>query len=113
MKYRTIKKNGKRRVIPISEKQRYSRARRVSSRELQDDLRVGIRHPGSLVDLGYHIKEPVQKQHAALDMAVKKYGKTDTLRKLADLYRLDYHRPELKAGIVSSIKYVTGGKRND
>jgi len=44
-------------------------------------------------------------------MAVKKYGRKKTLEKLADLYRLDYHRPELKAGIVSSIKYVSGGKR--
>ncbi|WMT51232.1 MAG: hypothetical protein RE471_09895 [Ferroplasma sp.] len=113
MKYRTMKKNGKRRVIPISEKNSYSRARKVSSRELRDDLMVGIRHPGSLTSVGYHIQEPVQKQHAALDKAVKKYGRKETLEKLSDLYRLDYHRPELKAGIVSSIKYVSGGKRND
>jgi hypothetical protein len=48
-----------------------------------------------------------------LNAAIKEYGRTDTLRKLGELYRLDNKRAELRARIVEDIKYVSGGKRND
>ena len=74
---------------------------------------MGIVNPGSLTELGYRINEPQAKKHAALNAAIDKSGRTETLRKLGELYRLDYNRPELRARIVEDIKHVSGGKRND
>ena len=111
-KIRTIKRNGKTWKAPLnSGGQKIER--QVSKREIQDLTGVGILHSGSLTGLGYHINEPQARKHAALDAAVDKYGRTETLRKLGELYRLDYNRPELRAKIVEDIKYVSGGKRND
>lgn len=111
---RTIKRNGKTRRVPMNGyRKNTGRTRNIGSREMRDMAAVGIRHPGSLTSVGYHIQEPVQKQHAALNKAVQKYGRIETLRKLADLYRLDFNKPKLKANIVSSIRFVSGGKRND
>ena len=111
-KIRTIKRNGKTWKAPLNnggqkiEKQ-------LTSKDIQDLTGVGMMHPGSLTELGYRINEPQAKKHAALDAAVDKYGRTDTLRKLGELYRLDYNRPKLRAKIVEDIKYVSEGKRND
>ena len=111
-KIRTIKRNGKTWKAPIN-----SRGKRIerqpSRKEIQDLTGVGIVNPGSLTELGYHINEPQAKKHAALNAAIGKYGRTETLRKLGELYRLDYNRPELRARIEEDIKYVSGGKRND
>ena len=46
-------------------------------------------------------------------MADSKYGHKETLRKLGELYRLDYNKPALRARIVEDIRFVSGGKRND
>ncbi len=88
-------------------------SRKLTAKEIEDLTGVGIRHPGSLTDLGYHISEPESMKHAALNRAVRKYGMKETLRKLGELYRLDYNKPELKARIVRDIQFVSGGKRND
>ena len=111
-KIRTIKRNGKTWKAPMNSGGKKIE-RQVSRKEIQDLTGVGIMHPGSLTELGYRIKEPQAKKRAALDKAVDKYGRTETLRKLGELYRLDYNRPELRARIVEDIKYVSGGKRND
>jgi len=104
--FRTVRKNGKKRVIPI--RSGMHRSRSLSPREIEDLTRVGIRHPGSLTSLGYHIMDPAVKKHAALNRAVGKYG-----RKLGELYRLDYNRPALRSKVVEDIRYVSGGARND
>jgi hypothetical protein len=111
-KIRTIKRNGKTWKAPMNSGGKKIE-RQVSRKEIQDLTGVGIMHPGSLTELGYRIKEPQAKKRAALDAAIDKYGRTETLRKLGELYRLDYNRPELRARIVEDIKYVSGGKRND
>jgi hypothetical protein len=112
-KIRTIKRNGKTWKAPLNSGGQKKIERQVSKREIQDLTGVGIMHPGSLTELGYHINEPKAKKHAALNAAIGKYGRTETLRKLGELYRLDYNRPELRARIEEDIKYVSGGKRND
>jgi hypothetical protein len=109
--FRTVRKNGKKRVIPI--RSGMHRSRSLSPREIEDLTRVGIRHPGSLTSLGYHIMDPAVKKHAALNRAVGKYGRKETLRKLGELYRLDYNRPALRSKVVEDIRYVSGGARND
>ncbi len=109
---RVVRRNGKSWKAPIGNaKSKRIREHRLTPREIEDLTGVGIRHPGSLTDLGYHIAEPEARKHAALNRAVQKYGKKETLRKLGELYRLDYNRPELKEKIVRDIQYVSGGKR--
>ena len=111
-KIRTIKRNGKTWKAPIKNGAN-RRERQLSRKEIQELTGVGILNPGSLTELGYRINEPQAKKHAALNAAIDKYGRTETLRKLGGLYRLDYNRPDLRARIVEDIKYVSGGKRND
>lgn len=110
-KFRTVTRNGRKRVIPMQGPQRSNRT--LTAKELADMQRVGIRHPGSLTSLGYHVNEDPAKKHAALDKAVAKYGRKETLRKLGELYRLDYNRPALRAKIVGDIRYASGGARSD
>ena len=87
--------------------------RAVSRTELNEMAGVGIRHPGSLTKYGYRINNSLAKNKIALNKAISKYGRKEVLRKLADLYRLDYNKPKLKTKIVEQIRYVSGGKRND
>ena len=110
--FRTVKKNGKKRVIPIRNG-KLSVTRPLTPRQVEDLTGVGIRHPGSLTSLGYHINLPVGQRRSALVKAEQKYGRKETLRKLGELYRLDYSRPPLRSRIVEDIRFVSGGKRND
>ena len=110
---RTVKRNGKSWRAPMKAGKRTGIERKLTPREIEDLTGVGIRLPGSLTDLGYHIGEPEARKHAALNRAVQKYGRKETLRKLGELYRLDYNRPALKTRIVDDIRYVSGGSRND
>ena len=103
MSWKTIKKNGKTMRINI-----HGSKGKISSRELKDLKRVGIKHPGSLTDLGYHINDEPEKQKKSLDKAINKYGKIETMRKLQDLYRLDYNKPKLRATLEKNIRYVEG-----
>ena len=112
-KFRKIKRNGKRRTVPINTEKKAIRERSLTSKEVEDLTGVGIKHPGSLSKFGYHISASERQKHSALNRAIREYGRKETLRKLGELYRLDFHRPALKAGIVDDIKYVSGGKRND
>ena len=107
-KFRTVKRKGKKRVVPMGTR-KTAIARQLTPREIEDLTGVGIRHPGSLTGLGYHISAPVQQKHAALNRAVQKYGMKEVLRKLGELYRLDYNRPQMREQIVSDIRYVSGG----
>ena len=108
MSWKTVKKNGKTTRINISGKgQGRSKGKPISPKELRDLSRVGIKHPGSLTDLGYHIDGKPASQKA-LNKAITKYGKVETMRKLQDLYRLDYNRPKLRNILEKNIKYVEG-----
>ena len=111
-KFRSVKRNGKRVSVPISGR-KTGIDRVLTEREIEDLTGVGIRHPGSLTSLGYHINLPVSEREKALEKAEQKYGKKETLRKLGELYRLDYNRSALKARIVEDIRFVSGGSRND
>ena len=111
-KFRSVKRNGKRVNVPISGR-KTGIERVLTEREIEDLTGVGIRHPGSLTSFGYHINLPVNERKKALAKAEQKYGKKETLRKLGELYRLDYNRPALKARIVEDIRYISGGSRND
>ena len=110
--FRTVKKNGKKRVIPIRNG-KLSVTRTLTPKQVEDLTGVGIRHPGSLTSLGYHINLPVGQRRSALVKAEQKYGRKETLRKLGELYRLDYSRPALRSRIVEDIRFVSGGNRND
>ena len=107
-KFRTVKRKGKKHVVPMDTR-KTAIARQLTPREIEDLTGVGIRHPGSLTGLGYHISTPTQEKHAALNRAVQKYGMKEVLRKLGELYRLDYNRPQMREQIVSDIRYVSGG----
>jgi hypothetical protein len=111
-KFRSMKRNGKRVNVPISGR-KAAIVRQLTPREIEDLTGVGIRHPGSLTAFGYHINLPVNERKKSLEKAEQKYGKKETLRKLGELYRLDYNRPALKARIVEDIRFVSGGSRND
>ena len=110
IKFRTVSRNGKKRVVPIGSR-KTAIVKQLTPREVEDLTGVGIRHPGSLTSLGYHISSPVREKHAALNMAVKKYGMKEVLRKLGELYRLDYNKPRMREQIVSDIRYVSGGEK--
>lgn len=110
MNYRTKGKGKNRKTYPVvGSKRNASVEKHISSKELADLRRVGITHPGSLTDLGYHIDGKPASQKA-LNTAITKYGKEDTLRKLQDLYRLDYHKPKLKGILEKNINYVRDKK---
>ena len=106
-KWVTIKKNGKKRAVPLGSP-RKGFIKPVSQKELGDMRKVGIKHPGSLTSLGYHISEPAAAKHEALNRAVKKYGRTETLRKLAELYRLNANRTGERNQVSQDIRYVSG-----
>ncbi len=84
-------------------------SRDLSPEEIQDMTGIGIRHPGSLTKYGYRINNSMPQNKIALDKAINKYGKTEVLRKLAELYRLDYNKPKLRSRISEQIRYVSGG----
>lgn len=48
-------------------------------------VRIRIRKPSALTNLGYHLNESATKRHAALMKAVEKYGYAETIRKLTPL----------------------------
>ena len=86
MIWKTIKKNGKTTRINISGKgQGRPKPRQLSMKELRDLERAGIKHPGSLKVLGYHINQDPEDQKKSLNKAINKYGKVETLRKLQAL----------------------------
>lgn len=81
-----------------SKKDRKPKARKVSY--------SGIKHPGSLTSLGYHIQEPIPKKDAALKKAVKKFGRNKVLQKLGDLVRLDHNKPVLRTKLKRDMEFV-------
>ena len=104
-KFRTVKQNGKKQVIPINERKSTRISREISSNQVN---KMGIRNPGSLTDLGYRMKEPWPERKEAIDAAVQKYGKKKTALKFADLVRMNAHRPHLREIAVHDLRYVTG-----
>ena len=108
MSWITLPGNGRNRRVNISNNSHGMGSKTASSKELHDLSSVGIRHPGSLTSLGYRINEDPEKQRSALDEAIKKYGKNETLRKLLDIHRLNYKRPKLRKILEGNIKYVEG-----
>lgn len=104
-KFRTVKQNGKKRVVPINERKTTRISGEISPSQVN---RMGIRNPGSLTDLGYRMKEPWPERKEAIDAAVQKYGKKKTALKFADLVRMNAHRPELRKIALHDLHYVTG-----
>lgn len=109
-KFRNVERNGKKRTVPIREKTGRTATRSLTPGEMERLTGVGIRHPGSLTEFGYHIMDPDQEKRSALGRAVEKYGSKEVLRKLGELYRLDYSRPNLRDEISRDIRYVAGAK---
>ncbi|MDS0257725.1 hypothetical protein ApAK_08645 [Thermoplasmatales archaeon AK] len=66
--FRVVKKNGKKRTIPIRNGSR-KLERELTPKEIEDLTGVGIRHPGSLTSLGYHINDPEARKTAGLQQA--------------------------------------------
>ena len=112
-RFRTVRKNGKKRVVPIGTHRRTAIVKTLTAKQVEDMTGVGIRHPGSLTKMGYHISTSQASKQRALNLAVRRYGRKEVLRKLGELYRLDYNKPGLKGRIVQDIRYVSGGTRND
>lgn len=108
----TVKSNGKQRAVKVENK-REGFTKPISQKELNDMRRIGIKHPGSLTSLGYHVSEPIAMKHEALDRAVKTYGRTETLRKLAELYRLNVNRPNMKSKIAADMRFVSGKNKKE
>ena len=79
-KFRTVKQNGKKQVIPISEGKTTQISREIPSNQVN---KMGIRNPGSLTDLGYRMKEPWPERKEAINAAIKKYGKKKTALKFS------------------------------
>lgn len=104
-KFRTVQKNGRKRVIPINGAKPASIGREISPVRVNE---MGIRNPGSLTDLGYRMKQPWPERKEAIDAAVKKYGKDRTAWKFSDLARMNSHRPHLKEIALHDLGYVTG-----
>lgn len=102
--FRTVKRNGKSRIIPVSSHRKIERT--VNLNEIQADRRMGIRHPGSMTSLGYHMRDPTEERDQALDRIVKKYGEKETLLKLGEIRMLDAHKPELRRIAEIDIRYV-------
>lgn len=112
--FRKVKRNGRKRTVPINTGRKASTIQKIlSPREVEELTGVGIRHPGTLRKHGYFMNSPDSVRHGALDSAVKEYGQKEVLRKLGEIYRLDFNRPKLKEITARDIKYVSGGKRND
>ena len=111
--YRSKGKGVNRKVYPIKEKRQQQRGieKTMTPKEIEDLTGIGIRNPGSLTELGYHIVLPEKKKKAALDKAIAKYGARKTLEKLAELYRLDHNKkPKLANRVAQDIKYVSTTK---
>lgn len=104
-KFRTVQKNGRKRVIPINGAKSALIGREISPVRVNE---TGIRNPGSLTELGYRMHEPWPERMEAIDAAVKKYGKDRTAWKFSDLARMNSHRPHLKEIALHDLGYVTG-----
>ena len=104
-KFRTVKQNGKRQVIPINGRKSTHLSKEISSNQVNQ---MGIRNPGSLTDLGYRMKEPWPERRTAIDAAIRKYGKKKTTQKFSDLVRMNAHRPHLQEIALHDLRYVTG-----
>ena len=104
-KFRTVNRNGKKRVVPVSDRKTVSINRQISPSKVNE---MGIRNPGSLTDLGYRMREPWQKRKEAIDQAVQKYGRDRTAWKFSDLVRMNSRRPELRNIALHDLHYVTG-----
>lgn len=104
-RFRTVKRNGKKQVIPINQRKSASINRTISPVQVN---RMGIRNPGSLIDLGYRMKESWPERKEAINRAIEKYGKRRTVLKFSDLVRMNAHRPKLKEIALHDLRYVKG-----
>jgi hypothetical protein len=69
--------------------------------------RIGPLKKGLLKKLGYSVTAPTSRRHAAVDRAVKKYGKTSTIRKLNAVAVYTRRRSPMKSRTFrSDMKYV-------
>ncbi len=110
VEFRTIRKNGKKRVVPLNGS---SSHQGITSKALSyADLKK--MHIHGLVIAGWAIDLADSERHKAIDRAVDKYGKTDTMAKLLALrqkYEKSGKEDRLKV-VDSDIKYIAG-KQDD
>ena len=108
-KFRTVKRNGNKRVVPISEGYRKVKSKALSYADLQK------MHIHGIVIAGWAIDLADSERHKAIDRAVARYGKTDTTAKLLEMrqkYESDGKTGRLKV-VDADIAYVAGKKEYD
>lgn len=99
-KWVTVKENGRKRRVPISEvKKGYEKS--VDSRQL-----VRISHPGSLTKFGYSLKEPRIDQDKALLKAIAHYGKNAVIDKLTGLKVLFKNQKHYESEVDGDLRFV-------
>lgn len=85
---------------------RLGRSTRRASRASRRN-RIGPLKKGLLKKVGYSVTAPASRRHAAVDRAVKKYGKTSTIRKLNAVAVYTRRRSPMKSRTFrSDMKYV-------
>ena len=68
---------------------------------------IGKLKPGLMKAVGYDVTAPKSRRHAAVDKAVKKYGKLSTLRKLNAVAVYTRRRsPSKSRAFKSDVRYV-------
>jgi len=91
---------------------RLGRSTRRASRRTTWQKRTGLKGIGPLKEgllkkVGYSVTAPTSRRHAAVDRAVKKYGKTSTIRKLNAVAVYTRRRSPMKSRTFrSDMKYV-------
>lgn len=68
--------------------------------------RISVKRPGSLRALGYGMRNSAASRHAALNRAVKKYGRASVRRKIGALRAWNAHRPTLRRIADSDFAYL-------
>jgi len=76
------------------------------------DVNIVIKHPGSLLDLGYSSKENTEKRHEALERCIEKYGIVETIRKVNAIAVLNKNRPVGKI-FEKDLKYLEAKEKGE
>ena len=83
------------------------RTRKTSWQKRTGMKGIGPLKKGLLVKVGYDVTAPKTRRHAAVDAAVKKYGKLSTLRKLNAVAVYTRKRSPVKSRTFKSdVRYV-------
>lgn len=94
------RKSRKRPVRKRSARKRSARKRPSRKRS----VRIKVKNPGSLTELGYHLLEPAAVRRAALARAVARYGYRATMGKVNLLYVYNKNKNKKHAAIATADK---------